>query len=92
MHWQHSNQTGGETITFELEISFRNVDNSLNRILLGRNGEIILSESAEEDESGDCYTVHSAKDRKFASKSALEETRTRLRSSLNPLSKASLRC
>ena len=90
MHWQHSNQTGGETITFELEIAFRNVDNSLNpnpsreksSCLRARRRTSLVTATV----------LHSVKDRKFASKSALEETRTRLRSSLNPLSKASPRC
>ena len=51
---------------------------------LGRS----LSVSSEEEGSGDWPSV---KDRKFVSKSALEETRTRLRSSRNPLGKESMR-
>ena len=43
--------------------------------------------SSEEDGSGDWPSVE---DRKFVSKSALEETRTRLRSNRNPLGKESV--
>ena len=83
MHWQHSNQTKrnnnirvGNILLVVLWI----------QILLWRN-HLVWAE--EEDESGDSLQC---KDRKFGSKSALEETRTRQRSSLNPLSKESLRC